>query len=130
SVPGVQIGTPAYMAPEQQAGRHDLVDERTDVYLLGGILFETLAGQPPHPGGRRPTGPSSPRAVKETVPPALDGIAIKAMSPDPADRYPSATELAGEVQRWLADEPIAAYRAQVDHVRRLMEKHPDVEDLR
>jgi serine/threonine protein kinase len=127
---GASLGTPAYMAPEQAEGRHDLVDERTDVYLLGGILFESLSGQPPHPGGVRQPGVPSARAVKESVPPALDTIVQKALAPDRAERYAGATNLAGAVQQWLADEPIAAYRAQVERMRGLVEERPDVADLR
>jgi WD40 repeat protein len=105
------------MAPEQAEARHDLVGERTDVYGLGAILFEILTGHPPHEGQttdevlkRIATG-ASPRArsVNPEVPKALDAVCARAMAHSPDDRYPSATELAEDVQRWLADEPVTAW---------------------
>jgi serine/threonine-protein kinase len=115
---GRVLGTPAYAAPEQAEGRVDLVDPRTDIYGLGTILFEILTGRPPHEGGSsaevllnvlaRDTPRA--RAADTSVPKALDAICAKAMSKARTDRYARASELADEVQRFLADEPVRAYR--------------------
>jgi WD40 repeat protein len=112
------MGTPAYMAPEQAAGRQDLVDCRTDVYGLGAILYEILTGRPPFIGDDprevlrqvREQEPPRTEAVCPGVPPALAAVCRRALARDPGKRYPSAAELGHEVQRWLADEPVAAYR--------------------
>jgi serine/threonine-protein kinase len=118
TVAGRVLGTPAYAAPEQAEGRIDLIDTRTDIYGLGTILFEVLTGQAPHTGEntaallRRITHGETPRAqsVEPSVSPALDAVCAKAMAKDRKDRYAKASELAQEVQRFLADEPVRAYR--------------------
>jgi serine/threonine-protein kinase len=115
---GQVMGSPAYMAPEQAVGRPDLVNERTDVYGLGAILYEILTGQPPFTGTDAldvlsqvcANEPARPREVAVGVPAALEAICLRALAKERAARYASATELAAEVQRWLADEPVAAYR--------------------
>jgi len=98
---GIAVGTPAYMSPEQASGAHEL-NARTDVYALGCVLYEMLAGEPPH------TGPTAQailaRALRETprpihplragVPEALDAVIAKAMALTPADRYASAADFA------------------------------------
>jgi WD40 repeat protein/tRNA A-37 threonylcarbamoyl transferase component Bud32 len=111
------LGTPAYMAPEQAASRLDLLDARTDVYGLGAILFELLTGRPPHHGrdlaellhnithGETPR----PRSVELTVPAALDNVCARAMAREPQQRYATALQLAEDVQRFLADEPVDLY---------------------
>jgi formylglycine-generating enzyme required for sulfatase activity/Flp pilus assembly protein TadD len=115
---GQRFGTPAYMAPEQAEGHNDLIDGRTDIYGLGAILFEILTGRAPHQGQtiielleRIATG-ATPRArsAEPSVPAALDAICGKAMARLPDERYAEATELAEDVQRWLADEPVSAWR--------------------
>jgi WD40 repeat protein/serine/threonine protein kinase len=111
-------GTPAYMAPEQAEGRLDLIDARTDVFGLGAILYEILTGQPPFVGTdttdvlrkARDSELIPPRSLAEDAPAALAAVCTKAMARHPADRYPSAADVAREVQHWLADEPIEAYR--------------------
>src|SRR5262249_3296352 len=110
TVVGAAFGTANYWAPEQASGRLDLIDERTDVYLLGGILFEILPGRPPHAVAGRSAAGQSARAVRPSVPAALDIIVSRALEPVHEDRWPSAAALAAEVQRWLADEPLLAYR--------------------
>jgi serine/threonine protein kinase/Tfp pilus assembly protein PilF len=116
TVPGSVMGTPAYMAPEQAAARNDQVDERTDIYGLGAILYVILTGRPPHEGtGRtellevaRTNEFAHPRTLNRSIPPALEAICLKAMARLPERRYKTATEVAQEVQRWMVDEPIEA----------------------
>jgi serine/threonine-protein kinase len=118
TVAGQVLGTPAYMAPEQAEGRADLLDARTDVYGLGAVLYEVLTGQPPFRGADTTAvlrqvvhdAPLPPRTLVPGVPRALQSVCLKALAKKPADRYATALELAGEVKRWLADEPVAAYR--------------------
>jgi WD40 repeat protein len=130
---GTVLGTPAYMAPEQAAGRAGRVDERTDVYGLGAILYEILTGQPPYPGDDtagvlarvRAGPPPRPNVVAPRIQLALEAICLKAMARDPAERYPTAAALAREVQHWLADEPVAAYPEPPGaRLRRWSRHHP------
>ncbi len=113
--PGQVLGTPAYMAPEQAAGRPDLVDFRTDVYGLGAILYEILTGAPPFSGPdtrevlRRVCDEEPVRPRRGTIPAALEAVCRKAMAKAPAERYPSARRLAQDLEHWLADEPVSAY---------------------
>ncbi len=116
TVQGQMLGTPSYMPPEQAEGRFDLVDERSDVYGLGAILYELLTGEPPFSGADTLTIiarvvadlPVPPRQRVGAVPRALEAICLKALAKRQADRYESAGELSQEVQRWLADEPVMA----------------------
>lgn len=111
-------GTPVYMAPEQAAGQEDLINARTDIYGLGTILFQILTGNPPVE--RLPAETTMQmiierdtpriRQLNPHAPRSLDAICAKAMAKRQEDRYGSATELALEIQRWLADEPIQAIR--------------------
>lgn len=115
---GEVLGTPAYMAPEQAEGRQDLMDYTTDVYGLGGILFEILTGRPPHQG--QSSGELLNRILKQPTPTALsvdsqvskvlNAICAKAMARNQSHRYESATELAEDVRCHMADEPVTAYR--------------------
>ncbi len=128
-------GTPAYMSPEQAAGRLDQIEPRTDVYGLGAILFDIVTGQPPH---RLESGETVkdlfPRIVMRptprvrervaTIPMALDAICAKAMAGSLESRYISATELAQDVQCFLADEPVSACQDPVlIRARRWMKHH-------
>ena len=118
TVAGQVLGTPAYMAPEQAAGRLDLVDHRSDIYGLGAILYELLVGQPPFTGADSQEvlrkvcseGPRPPRQMLGGVAPALEAISLRALAKNRADRFATAGELAADVQRWLADEPVKTYR--------------------
>ncbi len=111
------LGTPAYMAPEQAQGRHDQVDQRTDVSGLGAILYEILTGRPPFVASKTSEvirkvyqeAPTAPRQIVGTIAPAIEAICLKALRKERAERYASASELAQEVQRHLADEPVHAY---------------------
>jgi tetratricopeptide (TPR) repeat protein len=126
------IGSPAYMSPEQAAARHDALGPATDVYGLGAILYGLLTGVPPVTG--RTTEDVLDRARRgEIVPPQernprapapLEAVCLKALARSPADRYPSARALADDVERWLADEPVSAWREPLAvRARRWMRRH-------
>jgi eukaryotic-like serine/threonine-protein kinase len=115
---GRALGTPVYMPPEQAAGQWDVVGPAADVYGLGATLYHVLTGRAPFAGGdasevldrvRRGACPP-PRQVNPGVPRPLEAVCRRAMALDPADRYATATDLAADVERWLADEAVAAYR--------------------
>jgi tetratricopeptide (TPR) repeat protein/tRNA A-37 threonylcarbamoyl transferase component Bud32 len=113
---GVIIGAPPYMAPEVAEGKGSEADERTDVYLLGATLYEMLTGRAPRQGSSRDemielartVPPVPPRQVNPQVPRALNAICLRALAHRKQDRYASALELAQEVERYLAGEPVAA----------------------
>jgi serine/threonine protein kinase/Flp pilus assembly protein TadD len=98
---GFSVGTPAYMSPEQGSGERDL-DGRTDIYSLGVVLYEMLAGEPPFSGPtaqaimtRRFTETPRPlRSLRESVPEAVEQAVNRALARTPADRYASAGQFA------------------------------------
>jgi WD40 repeat protein/serine/threonine protein kinase len=118
TLPGTTVGTPQFMSPEQAAGRLDLLGPASDVYSLGATLYCLLTGRAPFEGrdldavlwGVQRGDFPPPRRANPTVPPALEGICLKAMATVTADRYASPRELAADIERWLADEPVSAYR--------------------
>jgi formylglycine-generating enzyme required for sulfatase activity/tRNA A-37 threonylcarbamoyl transferase component Bud32 len=125
-------GTPAYMAPEQARGDTDEVDERTDVYGLGAILFEILTGRPPAKGQTTAEvlrdvieGPlPRPRAVSTATPRPLDAVCSKALAKDPAARYARASDLADDIERFVAGEPVSAWpEPWTVRARRWISKH-------
>jgi serine/threonine-protein kinase len=114
---GAAMGTPAYMSPEQAFGRLDQLGPTSDIYSLGATLFTLLTGHSPIVGTDKAEVLRkaqrgqwlAPCQVKPNVPPALDAICRKAMALRPEHRYATSLELAADVERWLADEPVAAY---------------------
>jgi serine/threonine-protein kinase len=115
---GQTMGTLAYMSPEQAAGRWDVLGPASDVYSLGATLYHILTSRAPFGDGlpgevvlqvQRGEFPR-PRQVKAVVPRALEAICLKAMGLRAEQRYATALELAADVEHWLADEPVAAYR--------------------
>jgi serine/threonine protein kinase len=127
---GRPIGSPAYMAPEQAEGQLERIDARMDIYCLGATLFEVLTGSPPHTREKRTPDPPRAGVVRPGVPAALDQIVARAMAPEPPERYPDARRLAADLQRWLAEEPIEAYRQFVAELEGLARRHPGVIDYR
>ncbi|HEV3136279.1 MAG TPA: tetratricopeptide repeat-containing protein kinase family protein, partial [Pirellulales bacterium] len=118
TVAGTAVGTPAFMSPEQAAGRLEDLAPATDVYGLGATLYCLLTGQPPFASGylgemlqqvERGEFPR-PRSIRPEIPLALEAICVKAMAREPRERYLSAQELAADVDHWLADEPVLARR--------------------
>jgi serine/threonine-protein kinase len=115
---GDVLGTPAFMSPEQAVGRPGLVGPASDIYCLGATLYALLTGRPPcHADSVAETlrkvqqgDFAPPRKVRPDTPRALEAICLKAMAREPAARYTTAGELAADVERWLADEPVRAYR--------------------
>jgi WD40 repeat protein/serine/threonine protein kinase len=114
---GSAVGTPAYMSPEQAAGRIDRLGPASDVYSLGATFYSLLTGRAPVENEvlgmmlekvRKGEFPP-PRRIKPSVPPALEAICLKAMAVRPEKRYASPRALAEDIEHWLADEPVSAW---------------------
>ena len=110
SIEGEVSGTPAYMSPEQAAGRHGQIDPRTDVYGLAAILFHLLVGRPPHDLAgsqfdvlRRIVEDDvvSPREISHEIDRRLDALLLKALSREPGERFNTAGELADAIEAYL-----------------------------
>ncbi len=122
---GTVLGTASYMAPEQAEGRGDRIGPATDIYALGAILYELLTGRPPFAGAtdletlRQVTESKlvSPRWLRRDLPRDLEAVCLKCLEFEPGHRYQTASSLAEDLRRFLADEPVSARRA--GPVRRL-----------
>lgn len=111
------VGTPAYMAPEQAAGRKSKIGPLTDVYSLGVLLYELLCGRPPFQGSVTSiihqvvhTDPAPPHHSRQGIPRDLVTICHKAMAKEPSRRYASAGAMADDLRRYLQHLPIRARR--------------------
>ncbi len=110
------MGTPCYMAPEQAEGKIRLIGPCTDIYSLGAILYEMLVGQPPFKGATtletleqvRLHDPIPPGKLQKNIPKPLETICLKCLEKDPQRRYLKARDLADDLERFLAGEPIVA----------------------
>ncbi|MEW6747517.1 MAG: bifunctional serine/threonine-protein kinase/formylglycine-generating enzyme family protein [Planctomycetota bacterium] len=113
---GHRLGTPHFMSPEQIGARSEAVDARTDIYSLGVTLYTLLAGRTPftassHHGVYRAILDEHPprlRRLSPEVPRDLETITLKAMEKSPSRRYPSMSDMAADLRRFLAGEPTAA----------------------
>src|SRR5439155_9969203 len=114
---GIAVGTPAYMSPEQAAASAR-VDERSDIYSLGCVLYEMLAGEPPYTGvnarsviAKQLTDPvPSVRRLRDTIPPTIDTAISKSLAKAPADRFATATQFATALAASAAARPSPARR--------------------
>ncbi len=114
TIGGTTLGTPDYMSPEQAAGRLDQVGKASDVWALGVMLHEILAGELPFRGATvwellqaiQSDDPRSASRGRGQVPPELEAVSRSALEKDPARRVPGAREFAAELRRWLRGEPV------------------------
>ena len=113
---GAILGTPGYMSPEQAAGSRGTIGVRTDIYSLGAILYAMLTGRPPFQAASPlntvlmvlEQDPVSPQVLNPKVDRDLEMIALKCLQKPTELRYATADELAGDLEAYLADEPISA----------------------
>jgi WD40 repeat protein/predicted Ser/Thr protein kinase len=131
---GQLLGTPNYMSPEQVTGDPAAIDHRADVYALGVILFELLAHGLPYQLTNRPLAEAARLILEQDAPrlgsinPELRGdvetIVAKALEKDRSRRYASAADLAADLRRWLAHEPILARPpSALYHLRKFARRH-------
>jgi len=135
---GQELGTPEYMSPEQARGEIDRVGVATDVFGLGATLYSILTGAAPirestkeeKLARARVADFRPPNEFNRRLPPALNAICVKAMAATMEDRYPSALALAADIENWLADEPVSAYRDPLlTTARRQIRRHPAMTSL-
>jgi serine/threonine-protein kinase len=117
TLPGSSMGTPGFMSPEQAEGNLEQLGPGSDIYSLGATLYYIVTGRTSLAG----TVPQMLEAVKrgDVMPPrrhdpsldrSLDAIVVKAMAQRPEDRYATPRALAEDLERWMADEPVSAWR--------------------
>jgi TolB-like protein/Tfp pilus assembly protein PilF len=127
------LGTPSYMAPEQAVGNNAAVSKATDVYGLGGVLYQLLTDHPPFAGGTTfetiklvlDTEARQPRLWNRKIDRDLSAICLKCLEKEPKRRYLSALALAEDLEHWLSHEPIRAKRSGFfTHARKWVRRNP------
>jgi serine/threonine protein kinase len=114
--PGGLVGTPVYMAPEQAKGSAEEIGPAADIYSLGVILYEMLAGRPPFISSSAvdvlrqhvSDPPTPPRQLRRELPRDLEAICMRCLEKDPRRRYPTAQALADDLRSFLDGEPVRA----------------------
>ncbi len=128
-------GTLRYMSPEQAGGKKTIVDHRTDIYSLGATFYELLTLSPIFEGQDVQellsqvfhAEPQPLRHRDKSIPVELETIVLKATNKSPEDRYPTAGDLAADLQRYLQNQPILARPPSIiDRVRKWARRHPSV----
>ena len=119
-----RLGTPAYMSPEQLSGVRALIDERTDVWGLGAILFEVLTGRSPREEGPIQRPPPPVRSLVPECPGDLAALCDKALAASRDARYPSAEALALDLDAWLHGRPVTAHAYRpAELLKRFVSEH-------
>jgi hypothetical protein len=130
---GQILGTPGYMAPEQAAGDCDAIGPPADIYALGSLLYFTLTGRPPFKAANvidtlvqsLESEPTMPRALNPLIPKPLEQICMRCLERAPADRYPSAQEVAKDLDRFLQGQPVHAHPPTlIERLRRFARRAP------
>ncbi|MEC9005260.1 MAG: serine/threonine-protein kinase [Planctomycetota bacterium] len=133
TVTGQILGTPSYMSPEQASGATDQINEISDVYSLGALLYCCLTGRAPFQAANPmetlrqvvERDPVAPRQLNSQVDLDLDTICLKCLEKDPQRRYQSAQELVDELNRFMAGQPIQARRiSTLDRAFRWCRRNP------
>ena len=129
---GTVVGTPAYMPPEQAGGRHAEVDELSDVYALGAVLYEILTGVPPYEGKSAHAvldmvvsqAPPPVQSVEPLVPRELAVLCARAMERERSRRLPSALALATEIKAFRDGKALATYEySSLELLQRFVRRH-------
>ena len=130
---GAILGTPSYMAPEQASGLRKELTPATDVYGLGAILYEVLAGRPPFRSATvmetvvrvLENEPQPPSQIRDGVPVELERICLRCLEKSPRDRYSSAGELAENLDRFLRGEDVGG-TGLPQRLRRWTRREPEL----